>query len=150
MAQNSFSYNTTRLLNARDSFVKNTSMNLLIFLFAITTASLAQPDYNGVTAAIQRGDVQTLSTYFASQVELDFGQGEKMYAKTAATQQVQGFFTKNRPTSCSLVHKGAARGNTNHYCISQLSAGSQKYRVYIYFKSEQSRFMIQKMRFAQE
>lgn len=127
-------------------------MRNLFFFFIIVLPSLsfAQADFSGITKAISKGDIETLSQFFDSSVEIAIGDQEDIYEKPQAKEQVKAFFSKNPPKSFSEVHKGTSKGNDAQYCIGNLTAGSKQYRVYIYLKMAKDKNLIRELRIDQE
>lgn len=107
---------------------------------------LPQPDFAGITKALSKGDVQTLSSYLNETVELAVGDEEDIYDKAEAISVIKNFFKSHPPKSFSEVHKGTSKGNDSQYCIGNLIAGGKTYRVYIYLKSTSDKYLIQELR----
>jgi len=122
---------------------------LLLFVPAIafgqTNASL-----EAITSALNAGDAESLSKYFASNVEVSIQDKEQMYTKAKATEVVRNFFNSNKPKSFSQMHKGTSRENSDQYCIGNLSADTGNYRVYLYLKVSGNNLSIQEIRFDKE
>ena len=125
-------------------------MKTLLFLLLSTTMAWGQPDFSAVISAIKAGNMTAISGYMDANVEVTVGDQDGSYAKTQAIDIVKQFFQKNAPSNCSFVHSGAARDGASYYCIGNLSAGSGKYRVYIFFKKVGENHLIQEMRFEEE
>ena len=103
-----------------------------------------------ITSALNAGDADALSKYFAPSVEISIQDKEQVYPKTKATEVVRGFFNSNKPKSFSQMHKGVSRENSDQYCIGNLVSASGNYRVYLYLKVNGSNLTIQEMRFDKE
>lgn len=116
-----------------------------LMAFGQTSASL-----EAITSALNSGDADALSKYFAASVEISIQDKEQTYTKAKATEVVKAFFTSNKPKSFSQVHKGVSRENSDQYCIGNLVADTGTYRVYLYLKVSGSSLSIQEMRFDKE
>lgn len=126
--------------------------NLFFLLLFAPVAAFAQGNSSlePIANAINAGDADALSKYFAPSVEISIQDKEQVYPKAKALEVVRGFFTSNKPKSFSQVHKGTSRENSDQYVIGNLSAANGNYRVYIYFKVGGSSLSIQEMRFDKE
>jgi len=123
--------------------------NLLFLSFLFPAfACLAQGDLGNITDAIRQGNAAALSSFFDQQVELSTLDKDDRYPKTKATDIMRNFFAQYPPDSFRTVHKGTS--SDNQYCIGNLTAGGQTYRVYIYLKNAAGRQVIQELRFDRE
>jgi hypothetical protein len=129
-------------------------MKNLLFLIAFAPAVLfakqGNPSLETIAAALNTGDVETLSKYFADNVEISIQDKEQVYRKGEATEVMRGFFNSNKPKAFSQVHKGTSRENSDQYCIGNLSASSGNYRVYLYLKVTGANMLIQEIRLDKE
>lgn len=126
--------------------------NLFFLLLLIPAFSFGQTNASleSITAALNAGDVEALSKYFAPNVEISIEDKEQVYAKAKATEVIRTFFNTNKPKSFNQMHKGVSRENSDQYCIGNLSATSGNYRVYLYLKVSGSNLSIQEIRFDKE
>jgi hypothetical protein len=115
------------------------------FAFSQTNASL-----ESITSALNAGDVEALSKYFAPSVEISIQDQEQVYAKAKATEVVRSFFNSNKPKSFSQMHKGMSRESSDQYCIGNLASTTGNYRVYLYLKVNGANLSIQEIRFDKE
>ncbi|MBV6439622.1 MAG: DUF4783 domain-containing protein [Haliscomenobacteraceae bacterium CHB4] len=122
---------------------------LLLFAPAIAF-SQSGTSLESITSALNAGDADALSKYFASNVEISIEDNEQVYAKAKATEVVRNFFNTNKPKSFSQMHKGVSRENSDQYSIGNLSSVNGNYRVYLYLKVSGSNLSIQEMRFDKE
>lgn len=129
-------------------------MKNLLFLIAFAPAVLfakqGNPSLETIAAALNTGDVETLSKYFADNVEISIQDKEQVYRKGEATEVMRGFFNTSKPKGFSQVHKGTSRENSDQYCIGNLSASSGNYRVYLYLKVNGANMLIQEIRLDKE
>ncbi|MEI7587762.1 DUF4783 domain-containing protein [Runella sp.] len=127
--------------------------NLLFLLFfapAVAFANQGNPGLEAISTALNSGDVETLSKYFADNVEISIQDKEQIYSKAKAGDVLRGFFDSNKPKGFSQVHKGTSRENSDQYCIGNLSAATGNYRVYIYLKVTGANMSIQEIRLDKE
>lgn len=121
--------------------------SILGVLFFAPILASAQPDFTPMINAIQNGSASTLSNYFDKNVEITVLDKDDQYDKASATRVVTDFFNSNKPSACSIVHKGVSDDKTSYYAIGSLSAGTKTFRVYIYVKNNGSQYLIQELRF---
>ncbi len=123
--------------------------NLLFVLLlspAFAFANQGNPGLEAISAALNAGDIETLSKYFADNVEISIQDKEQVYSKAKATEVLRSFFDTNKTKSFSQVHKGTSRENSDQYCIGNLSATTGNFRVYLYLKVEGASISIQEIR----
>ncbi len=123
---------------------------LLIFAPMVAFAKQGNPTLEAISSALNSGDADALSKYFADNVEISIQDKEQVYAKAKAIDVVRSFFNTSKPKSFSQVHKGTSRENSDQYCIGNLTATSGNYRVYLYLKVSGDNLSIQEMRFDKE
>ena len=124
-----------------------------IFLFIVLLAptfSFADADLAAITRAISAGDADALGRFFDQTVEVAVMDEEDIYNKEQAIALLKTFFAKNPPKSFSQVHQGTSRGNDSQYCIGNLLTAASTFRVYIYMKVVDGRYIIQELRFDKE
>ena len=122
---------------------------ILDILFGITTLS-AQPNFSTVITAVKTANMSTINQYLDANVDVTVGDKDGSYNKAQAAFVIRSFFTTNTPSHCSMVHSGAARDGASYYCIGNLSAGGNKFRIYIFFKKVGAAYLIQEMRFEED
>ncbi|MBU6341208.1 MAG: DUF4783 domain-containing protein [Bacteroidetes bacterium] len=123
---------------------------VLLLVPAVMWANQGNPSLETISAALNTGDVETLSKYFADNVEISIQDKEQVYRKADAADVLRNFFTANKAKNFSQVHKGASRENSDQYCIGNLSAGNNNYRVYLYLKVSGANMFIQEIRLDKE
>jgi Domain of unknown function (DUF4783) len=119
---------------------------VLLLLPVVAFADQGTPGLEAISVALNSGDVETLSKYFADNVEISIQDKEQVYNKTKAAEVLRSFFDTNKPKSFSQVHKGTSRESSDQYCIGNLSAVSGNYRVYLYLKVSGNNVSIQEIR----
>ena len=129
--------------------------NLLFLLFlapffALTDHGSNNPNLQDITEAIGSGDIESLSKYFDSTLEVSIMDNEKTYSRTEAADIVKSFFNTNKPKAFNAVHKGTSRESNDQYCIGNLAATGGNYRVYIYLKVSGNNLTIKELRFDKE
>lgn len=118
----------------------------LLLLPSLAFAYQGTPGLESISLALNTGDVETLSKYFADNVEISIQDKEQVYNKTKAAEVLRAFFDTNKAKSFSQVHKGTSRESNDQYCIGNLTAVSGNYRVYLYLKVLGNTVNIQEIR----
>ncbi|MBK8554766.1 MAG: DUF4783 domain-containing protein [Lewinellaceae bacterium] len=121
---------------------------LLLFAPALAFGYQGNPNLDAITQALSSGDVETLSKYFADNVEISIKDNEQLYPKAKATSGAQLF--KQQAQVVPAGTKGTSRENSDRYCIGNLSATNGSYRVYLYLKASGNTLKIQEIRFDEE
>jgi hypothetical protein len=115
--------------------------------YASMEVSEGNPNLDAINQALNAGDVDALSKYFAENVEISILDKEQSYTKAKAAEALRTFFSSNKPKSFAQVHQGTSRENSDQYSIGNLTASSGNFRVYIYLKVVGNSFTIQELRF---
>ena len=117
--------------------------NLILALSLVPALAFATaPDFSAISRALNSGDVATLSTYFDSNIEVTVLDTDGVYSKQQAQQILKNFFADHQPQSYKLVHQGTNNRNL-HYCIGDLVANGQTFRVNYFLKEVNGKFVIQ-------
>lgn len=122
------------------------SMKNLMFLILLIPCLAATQSLDSISRALGKGDVESLSTYFDDNIEID----DDFYDKSEAKSVVKKFFAKHPAKSFSLIHQGTSKGEESKYFIGNLNAGSNTFRVYVYMKLSNNQPRIQELRFDKE
>ena len=123
---------------------------MLLILLLPLLSSFENANLANITKALSEGNADALGQYFDQTVEIAVLDKEDVYNKAQAINVVRKFFSENKPSSFSQVHKGAPPNNDSQYCIGNLVAGGKTFRVYIYMKASGGQFLIQELRFDKE
>jgi Domain of unknown function (DUF4783) len=126
--------------------------HLIKLLVILTLFSFVQspPNLTTINKSLNEGDANTLSSHFDNSIEISIQDKEDMLDKQEAIKTLQSFFAKNKPKSYSQVHQGTSKGNNGQYTIGSLSTNTGVYRVYIYLKVANDKYIIQEMRIDKE
>ena len=102
---------------------------------------------NNVRVAIKSGNVTTLSSYFASTVDLKAGKDEGVYSSKQAALVLQRFFARNPVKDFKYNHNGSTLDNSKYYSIGTYTSGTSSYRVFISYKIVDGKYLIDKIHF---
>lgn len=120
---------------------------LLLFAPFALMANQGNPSLEAIARALNAGDADAVSKYFADNVEISILDNEQLIPKAKASEALRSFFNSSKPKSFSQVHQGTSRESSDQYCIGNLAAANGSYRVYIYLKMNGSNASIQEIRF---
>ncbi len=125
-------------------------MKSLMAIVLVSSLVLNESSISAISKALSTGDADSLSDFFDREITLGILDQEGIYSKEEASQLLQDFFSKNAAQSFVQMHQGKSKGQDSQYCIGNLKAGNTTYRVYIYMKVENGRYIIQELRFNRE
>ena len=97
-----------------------------------------------IVAALTAGNAAALSDFFNSMVDLGISGNEDTYSKTQATQILKDFFIKNPVKSVKITRQGASTDGSQ-FCIGEMQAGADKFRIYYLLKKVSGKFLIQQL-----
>jgi len=104
-----------------------------------------QDDINKqIVAALTSGDVDALSEYFNSNIDLGISGNDDSYSKAQATQILKDFFTKNPVKSMKITKQGSSTDGSQFY-IGEMKAGTDTFRVYYLLKKVEGRFFMKQL-----
>ena len=105
--------------------------------------------FSGIIGAFQTGNANTLSSYFADEVEISILDNDDVYPKTEAKQIMEKFFTNYKPSSFAKQHEGTSPSGAN-YCIGILKTNKGALRVSIHAKSIDGKKIVQQVQIEED
>lgn len=121
------------------------------FLLAFVRLGANTPEiFDEITESIKSGDMRTLSGYFNSTIDLTVGSQENSYSKAQAEQILRDFFSENKPSSFTLIHKGFSKEGAKYAIGSLVTSQGKSFRVYLYVKQVEGAFLVNELRFMPE
>lgn len=122
-------------------------MKLLLFLVVLMNPTfLDAQSLDEISKALNAGDADKVGEYMDNRVELGLMGDEIECSKAEAVAKLKAFFAKNPSKTFSQVHQGTSKGNDSQYCIGNLKAGSQTFRVYLLLSSKGGKSVIKELR----
>ena len=97
-----------------------------------------------ISKYIVQGDAQSLSAWFADNLEVSIISSTRTCSKTQARQIVKTFFDSYTPRSFTITHK-ASRSNMK-YALGQLSAGGEVFIVTVFVSEKGGSYVIQQLK----
>lgn len=130
--------------NIKMKTFKNIKLILTSLLLSMVFFAQAQ-DFTAITNSLKVGDVKSFSQHFDTNLELTILDNEAIYSKEQIVTILKDFFSKNKPSAYTLIHKGNS-GNGAYFQIGELFTSTDKFRTYLYAKNINGRFLIQEFR----
>jgi hypothetical protein len=123
---------------------------LLLFSLPLTgvRAQQTQDVFVPIGKYIQLGDAESLSAWFASNLELDILGNTNECSKVQATQIMKDFFVNYTPKNFKIIHKSGKA--PMKYAIGELNAGGETFRVTLFVKTQTNGNQIQQLRIERE
>lgn len=125
-------------------------MKFLMTLFFTSSLMVSNQNLSSISKALSAGDTSMLSSFFDEEITISILDKEGIFDKTEAIEMLKQFFGTNQPQSFVQMHQGQSKGQDSQYCIGNLKAGANTFRVYIYMKVNNNQYLIQELRFDRE
>lgn len=129
--------------------MKYLGLILATFVFCINTTLFAGNILNDIATAIGSNDVEKISTYINSNVDITIDDNDDTYSKEQAKAILSEYLDSNPIKSIKLLHNGASGSNTQ-YAIASASTKNGTYRVYMLIAKESESFQLVELRFEEE
>jgi hypothetical protein len=145
------------LLSLRDIDMMKKIYSLLILLISASLGLYFQPAqaqakeqdvFVPISKYIQNGDAESLSAWFATNLEVDILGTNNVCSKQQAKQIVKEFFTAYSPKSFVINYRSGKPPMT--YAVGNLSAGGSKFRITLFVKTQPEGNFIQQIRIEKE
>ena len=108
--------------------------SLVLFIFPSLKAQQTQDVFVPIGKYIQQGNSESLSAWFANNLELDILGKTSDCSKVQATQIMKYFFITYTPKNFSIIHKSGKA--PMKYAIGNLNAGGEIFRVTLFVKTQ--------------
>lgn len=118
--------------------------NFLIFLICFNGAAIYAQNYEKITASMAAGNAIEVGAMFDSKVDLSILGKDQTISKDEALQSIKKFFTQHEASAFSIVHKGVSQ-NDVRYMIGELKTASGAFRVTIYLRLSEDKYLIQSL-----
>ena len=124
-------------------------MKKWIFIALLFLANLfafgQEEEAKDIASSFKTGDVQSISKYFSSSLDMTVVETEDVFSKAQATQILTQFFKSNKPSSFVIQHKGASKGG-DYYQIGALKTNNGEYRVTFFLKKDSEQVYIKRLK----
>ena len=124
-------------------------VSFVLLAFTGLRAQQTQDVFVPIGKYIQQGDSESLSAWFANNLELDILGKTNDCSKVQATQIMKDFFVTYTPKNFTIIHKSGKA--PMKYAIGNLNAGGETFRVTLFVKTQkESGNQIQQLRIERE
>ncbi len=101
-----------------------------------------------IGTALKAGSSKELIKFCNQTVEIKINGESSNYSKAQAEVVLRDFFSKNPPTNFTYIHQGASQGLK--YTIGRYTHDSGAYRVVMFIKKIDDKYLIDTLNFSQE
>ena len=121
------------------------SLGMLLALGGTARAQGGEYDvFVPISKYFAQGDAESLSAWFADNLDVSIGAGSNSCSKSQARQIVKSFFDNNPPRTFTISHT-AGRGQMK-YAIGNLKTGSETFLVTLFVNIDGSGYKIQHLK----
>ncbi len=124
---------------------------IISLLAAITLAGNASAQVPGkgdvfvpISKYLSQGDVQSLSAWFADNLEISIISSTNDTSKKQARQILKSFFDEHTPRAFEITHQ--ASSSHMKYALGSLTAGGEIYQVTIFLNLKDDSYQIQQFK----
>lgn len=103
-----------------------------------------QDVFNPIAKYLAKGDAESLSAWFADNLELNVVGVVNDCSKNQAKQILRNFFVNYTPKSFEILHKSGSA--IMKYAVGTLSAGGEKFNVTLFVKTSENGNYIQQLK----
>lgn len=118
-------------------------VSLFMLSFATDLRGQGSDVFVPIGKYLRLGDYESLSVWFAKNLELNILGNTDNCSKIQATQIIKDFFTTHRPSGFTIIHKSGKA--PMKYAIGRLNAGGESFRVTIFVKIQPDGNQIQQL-----
>src|SRR5437016_710932 len=121
-------------------------LGLALMILTLVLVSF-RPDYSidDITGAMRSGNINTLSRYLDSRVDISLPEKSDTYSKSQAEMIIRDFFNTNVVRNFFIKNKGENSGL--EFCIGVLQTRNGDYRTTLFIKQKGDRLLLQELRF---
>jgi hypothetical protein len=117
----------------------------IIVLSLILVSFRSSFSLDAVTTAIRSGNVDELSTYLDSRVDIYLPEKSDSYSKSQAEMVIRDFFASHEVRNFQIKQKG--ENGLSEFCIGVLQTRNGNYRTSLFMKQKGDKQVLQELRF---
>ena len=123
---------------------------LLACIYAIIPSTAYSQDdeskvlFTSIGDDLKSGDAATFAQWFAEDMEVDVMGNAGVCSRSQARQLMKNFYERYTPKSFSIVHMSGSL--PMRYCIGNLIAGGERFRVTLFVKTQREIHQLQQIR----
>ena len=124
-------------------------MKFLVLVLAFTFTSAQDETVKDIGTAIKAGSARELIKFCNNTVEIKIKGESSNYSKAQAEVILRNFFTNNPPKNFAYIHQGASPEGLK-YTIGRYTSEQGAYRVVMFIKKIEDKYVIDTLNFSQE
>jgi len=130
---------------AKQSPMKKLAGWVLALTALILVSYRSFDNLDAVVTAIRSGNVNQLSSFFDSRVDISLPDKADTYSRAQAEMVLSDFFNTNSVLNFKIAQQGESGGNS--YCTGTLFTRSGNFRTTMFFRQKGDRHILQEIRF---
>lgn len=123
-------------------------MKMLILMITLFISPFQEETVKDIGTALKAGSSKELIKFCNQTVEIKINGESSNYSKAQAEVVLRNFFTNNPPKDFSYIHQGASQGLK--YTIGRYTHDNGAYRVVMFIKKIEDKYLIDTLNFSQE
>jgi hypothetical protein len=123
--------------------MKKANILFVIIALIISSYTYGQADKD-INLALKTANINTISKYMITNIELIIGDKEGVYSKSQAIAILNNFYKNNNVKNFNIIHQGGKEGAK--YIIGTLKTDKKTYRVYYLLKRQNKKDYIHQLR----
>ncbi len=123
-------------------------MKMLILMITLFTSPIQEEAVKDIGTALKAGSSKELIKFCNQTVEIKINGESSNYSKAQAEVVLRNFFSQNPPKDFSYIHQGASQGLK--YTIGRYTHDNGAYRVVMFIKKIEDKYLIDTLNFSQE
>ncbi|WP_462253971.1 DUF4783 domain-containing protein [Ekhidna sp.] len=123
-------------------------MKMLILIMSFIMSPIQEEAVKDIGTALKAGSSKELIKFCNQTVEIKINGESSNYSKAQAEVVLRDFFSKNPPTNFTYIHQGASQGLK--YTIGRYTHDNGAYRVVMFIKKIDDKYLIDTLNFSQE
>ncbi len=123
-------------------------MFLFILSLSVYSQEKEQDVFIPISKYIESGDAESLSAWFASNLDMNVLGCDKSCSRKQAQQILKSFFLNYTPKAFEVVHKSGTY--PLKYAIGVLNGGGEKFKIVIFVKTSEDGNFIQQFKIEKE
>lgn len=123
------------------------SLFLLSYSFVFTQSS--DDCFDKITNAINSGNASELAIHFNTTIDLTVPEKDGTFSNVQAEIIIKDFFSKNKPQTFKIIHKGSSNDGSQ-YAIGSLKTSGNTFRIYFLIKKTAGKDLIHQLQIEKE
>lgn len=100
--------------------------------------------------SLKNKDTHLITNFLDDIVELTYKETHSTYTKSQTLVILEDFYAKSRPTNFVVNFKGVSPNSDAQYVICTVSSKTEHFRIYLYLKNKQGKYLIQEIKISKQ